>query len=411
MISISLCAHADLLSIIDRDTLNIGVINDEHHHRLLKSGHAGTDAELAKGFADYLGVKLNIVPFYSEDALIGALKKKQIDVAAPRFSTLVKEETVAHGPLFFSSPLMIISRHGDLQGCLNASAAKRTIKHSFVPTAEVVTQLDWQSSDLVNTATLLDAVDKKNSECTLLPQAFFDSVAQFYPELTATTLPAQLNSPDKSSTVAMTKQWIVLPQNTALRSSIFEYTHLSRQNHTTDIINQTDLAVADINRADFVMDVENKLPHLQTELTRVQSVLPWQIIAAIDYLETQWYTGSLTTDKAADQVQMRINGINQQLEIINNQLPARIAGNDRDWLIVAAYHCGIAHIEDARQLVEQNGSNPDLWINIKQQLVRLSVPAYYQQTLHGYTNGNATLKFVDQVRFIADSINIVDVKE
>ncbi|MDC8830424.1 hypothetical protein [Alteromonas gilva] len=413
MLTVCFHVHADLHSIIDSAALNVGVINDEHHHRFLKSGHAGTDASLARGFADYLGVKLTIVPFYTEQALMQALAQGRIHIAAPRFSGLADDEAVVAGPAFFSSPLAIVHRRDSQKGCLNAPPQQRLIKQALVPTARATTQLDWHSSSMVDTPALLDAITNNKSECTLLPKAFFNEVSKDYPTLTTTPLPDTASETAPSGTVTMTKRWLLLPQDVALRSSLFEYTHLNRQHYA--ISNKPDTSQHEPHKpdsssvSDFVMAVENKLSHLHEEFKHETTVLPWQVIVAIDYIESQWRNDkTLTSAETGPQRQQRITVINRQLEELNQQLPARITGVDRDWLLIAAYHCGLAHIEDARQLTMQAGSNPDLWINIKQQLSRLSLPAYYHQSQYGYTNGKQTLQFVDTVRLFADSLQVMN---
>ncbi|MEC9263439.1 MAG: hypothetical protein VYD53_18945, partial [Pseudomonadota bacterium] len=66
-------AQSTLNSVLEEQVLKVGLINDRHHYHLTGDGPTGFDYGYARGLADYLGVTLQAVPFYSETKLYRAL--------------------------------------------------------------------------------------------------------------------------------------------------------------------------------------------------------------------------------------------------------------------------------------------------------------------------------------------------
>lgn len=73
---------------------------------------------------------------------------------------------------------------------------------------------------------------------------------------------------------------------------------------------------------------------------------------------------------------------------------------ERQNMVLASYNGGIHHIHDAMRLCRRDGRNPHKWADVKQYVLRLSDPRYYQDTLvhYGYMRGQETADYVDRIR-------------
>ncbi|MFC2552717.1 MAG: lytic transglycosylase F, partial [Rodentibacter sp.] len=60
-----------------RGTLVVGTINNPLYYFVGSEGESGLEYELAKSFADYLGVKLEIEVFDNPNAVLGALENNR----------------------------------------------------------------------------------------------------------------------------------------------------------------------------------------------------------------------------------------------------------------------------------------------------------------------------------------------
>ena len=73
---------------------------------------------------------------------------------------------------------------------------------------------------------------------------------------------------------------------------------------------------------------------------------------------------------------------------------------ERQNMALASYNGGIHHIRDAMRLAERDQRNPQRWEDVRQYVLRLKDPQYYQDTLvrYGYMRGNETADYVDRIR-------------
>ncbi|MBF4248140.1 lytic transglycosylase F, partial [Vibrio anguillarum] len=69
-----------------RGVLRVGTLNNQLSYYIGPDGPAGLDYELAREFANQLGVKLEIKPAYRLSSLFPALKNGEIDVIAAGLS-------------------------------------------------------------------------------------------------------------------------------------------------------------------------------------------------------------------------------------------------------------------------------------------------------------------------------------
>lgn len=73
---------------------------------------------------------------------------------------------------------------------------------------------------------------------------------------------------------------------------------------------------------------------------------------------------------------------------------------ERMKFVLAAYNCGMGHIQDAQRLAEKNGKNPSIWTNNTETYLLLkSQPKYYHDKVvkYGFCRGKQTYDFVIEI--------------
>ena len=78
--------QANLQRILDRGYVSVGTIFGPTSYYVEAEGPAGFEYELAKRYADYIGVELKIIPTYSLDELFDMLDAGQVDFLAAGLS-------------------------------------------------------------------------------------------------------------------------------------------------------------------------------------------------------------------------------------------------------------------------------------------------------------------------------------
>lgn len=144
--------------------------------------------------------------------------------------------------------------------------------------------------------------------------------------------------------------------------------------------------------------------------------LPWELVAAVSYQESQWdpkaksYTGvqglmQITKSTAKDlgiedihNVEENIFGGAKYLKQLISLMPDHLSDTDRIILALAAYNLGIGHLFDAFKIANNLGKNPYDWNHLKKILPKLSEETFYQQTQFGSARGNETVAFVERTK-------------
>ncbi|MBI5659073.1 MAG: membrane-bound lytic murein transglycosylase MltF [Nitrosomonadales bacterium] len=174
----------------------------------------------------------------------------------------------------------------------------------------------------------------------------------------------------------------------------------------------------------FITRTRTDLPHFRLlfEEAGMLTGIDWQLLAAIGYHESHWnplatsFTNvrgmMMLTEETADRMgvtnrldpRQSIAAGARYLQLLKEQLPLRIADEDRTWLALAAYNQGMGHLEDARVLTERAGLNPDMWGDVKKMMPLLAQPQYFEQTKHGRARGGEAVIMVETVRLYYDML-------
>jgi membrane-bound lytic murein transglycosylase F len=75
---------------------------------------------------------------------------------------------------------------------------------------------------------------------------------------------------------------------------------------------------------------------------------------------------------------------------------------DRTLIALASYNVGYGHVRDAQKLAAEMGMNPGSWSALQQVLPLLRYPKYYKRTEHGYCRGTEPVRYVKRIRTYYD---------
>ena len=389
------------------------------------AGPTGYECDLLRGFAEQIGVKLELVYLANGSQVLDYVAGGKVDIGAAGINvTAVRSEQVR-----FTKPVQTVRQQlvyrsdqkkprdpGDLDGKLavplGSSMAERLVqlRASRYPTLQWLEVPDAGGNDLL--ARVVDGeltYTIANSDLVALNRRHAPKLKVAF---------------DLSGNEDIA--WAVqLGRDASLYDRVQDYlttlpeTELARLRDRHFGVVESDEYLGVVR---FVTDVKALLPKYQRyfEDAGERYGLDWRTLAAIGYQESKWnpdavsFTGvrgimMLTLDTAQhldvkdrEDPAQSIEGGARYLQQLVRKMPASIAEPDRTWMALAAYNQGLGHLHDARKLAQKVGKNPNSWEDVLEGMRRLSQEQWYSQTKHGYARGGEAVRFVTNVRSYYD---------
>ena len=398
-------------------------------------GETGPEVELAREFANFLGVRLEIRAADSFSRLASMLENGDGDMIAANLSrTPAREERFNFGPDYQETRMLVVYRRGqrrprsfeDLAGLKIMVIADSSYEESLELARFDVPELEWEPRSDVGMEELLLAVSDGAIDATLVDSNIFNLNGGFYPRVAigftlSATIPhawAFPKGPDRSL-VQQAEVFIeqVKEDGTlaALQSAFYD---------VGDRLTRVDMR-------QFMSQVRDRLPPLIPMFQEVADAygMDWRLLAAIGYQESHWdpqassYTGvrglMMLTRRTANQLGVTdrldpwqsIEGGARYLLQLSERLPERIGEPDRTWMALAAYNMGMGHLEDVRRLTERLGGDPDAWEDVNERLGLLTQERYYRDTRYGYARGHEARKYVANIQGYYETLVWMDTRE
>lgn len=420
---------SSLQKVLDDGVLKVGTNYGQTTYYNGPEGPEGFEYELVAGFADYLGVDIEVYPYYTLSELFPELASHNIDIVAAGITvTPQRSEAFRFGPGYQAVSQKLVFKQGntrprslkDLSGDLTVVAGS---SH-----AEVLQQqrlkgatAAWQETEERDAEELLEMVSTGEIDYTVADSNILAVVRRRFPDLSiGFTL-----APEQSIA------WMLdLKQDDSLLAALVEYFGLIQSNGKFAALEDKYFGhVRTFNYVDtreFIKAAEKLLPTYRPLFENYADDLDWRLLAAMSYQESHWdpkaksATGvrgmmMLTLATAKDQgvtsrldPQQSIRGGSRYFASLLRRIPDRIQEPDRIWLAMAAYNVGLGHLEDARVLTQRQGGNPDMWIDVKQRLPMLRQKKYYKTTRYGYARGNEAVTYVENIRRYYDTLVWLD---
>lgn len=403
-----------VLHVITRTAPSIYVESEE--------GPTGYDYELAKLFANELGVKLRIRVADDNTEILSVLGKNYAHFGMaglsrqPEFSD--QYHTVATG--ITAQSILVYNRDverpaslADLAGKTVHVVADSNHEHRLNEALNKTADLQWQVHPGLDAAGVLTRVESGEFPYAIISSNELDLNHVFYPmvkEAFAIGEPGKLAwffpAAQDDSLAKAARQFLENLDSNGTLAQVAErfYGHLDRLNY--------------VGARTFMHHVENRLPKYESlfrDYARDFN-MDWRLLAAIGYQESHWRPNAESPTGVRGLMMLTRNtashiGINNRLDaeesiqggakyfrIVHEKIPERIPEPDRTWFALASYNVGFGHLEDARRLTEGAGKDPDRWMDVKEFLPLLAQKEWYTKTRFGYARGHEPVIYVQNIR-------------
>ncbi|WP_445497124.1 membrane-bound lytic murein transglycosylase MltF [Photorhabdus sp. SF281] len=406
--------------IMTRGELRISTISSPLIHLTSKKEPNGFDYELAKRFADYLGVKLEIKFRTNLNQLFDDLEKGDADfLAAGLTYNEEKLEQTRTGPAYYSVSQQLIYRKGtprprsfkDLKGKLLVTSGSAHVSTLKKMKEESYPELEWNETQQYNTRELLELVSEGKLDYTL-----GDSINVALQQRTHPNLAIAFDISEDNPLTWYLKR---IDDYSLYAAMLDFFSQMTEEDVMPRLEEKYFGHVGSFDYFDtlsFLSAIDHILPTYQPLFEKYSGEISWQLLAAIAWQESHWDpqatspTGvrglmMLTSPTAkglgvVDRLdpEESIKGGAIYLQNLMKRLPENIPKDERIWFALAAYNMGYGHMLDARKLTASQKGNPDSWLDVKARIPLLSQKKYYTNTTYGYARGHEAYRYVENIR-------------
>lgn len=387
-----------------------------------REGPTGYDYELAKLFAEELGVELRLRVAEDNTEILSVLSRDFAHIGLAGLSTqpLFENQYTAVPTGIAAQSIVVYNRDVDRPKTL-ADLAGQTLH--LVPDSNHEYQLEaltgeapnifWQVHPGLDAAGILARVETGELSYAVvssneldLNHVFFPQVKQGFSLGDAKELAWLFPASQDDSLMSAAKVFLekVHADGTIAQLSERFYGHLDHLNY--------------VGARTFMHHVKNRLPSYESSFRNHATVfnMDWRLLAAIGYQESHWRPDAVSPTGVRGLMMLTRNtanyiGVNNRLDaeesiqggakyfrMVHKRVPKRIAEPDRTWFALASYNVGFGHLEDARRLTKGAGKNPDRWLDVKEFLPLLAQKEWYKKTRYGYARGHEPVLYVQNIR-------------
>ncbi|MGD2295142.1 MAG: membrane-bound lytic murein transglycosylase MltF [Candidatus Aminicenantes bacterium] len=397
--------------------------NNAHCYYIYKDSPMGFEYELAKAFADDLGVDLKVsTPRWHR--MSAALKRGRGDfIAASLTITPERGQT-----LNFSDEYMTIQQHvivhKDNQQIKQLNSLKGKIVHirkessyhkRLLELNQKGYEIDLVLHKNIPTEELIRQVAEKEIEITVADSNIALLNRRYYPDI---RIAFPINEKQSLGWAVRKGQHNLLNEINRFFQAIktdgrFRNIH-EKYYANVEIFDYLDIKM-------FHEAIEDRLP-LYEGIIKEQAAeydFDWRLIAAAVYQESHFdpraksYTGvrglMQITQRTAKEMgiknrldpQQSIKGGVKYLSRLYNRFSG-VRGQNRMLLTLASYNVGYGHVKDAQIIAAKKGYDPKDWSSVEKTLPLLRYPKYYLNAKYGYARGTEPIRYVKRILIYYD---------
>ncbi len=386
----------------------------------------GPEFDLLRGFAEELGVSLNIQTAPGISDLTDTVAKADVHVGGAGLTVTEERRSV----LEFSEPYQQVTQHlvyrlgtgrprtpEDLIDkrvvVLAGSSHAETLRALKVD----LPRLTWREDSDAEVADLLYAVAQGEIDYTIADTPDFNINRNFLPDLriafdleVADAIAWAFPMAHSERLVEAANQYLMRIRRDGTLNRILDRYY----GHTEDFDY--------VGTRAFIRHVDSRLPGFESWFRKAAELqgLDWRLLAAVGYQESHWQAEAVSptgvrgimmlTEATAryldiadrEDPESSIYGAARFLARLKERLPSSVREPDRTWMALAAYNVGFYHVKDAMQIVRLQGGNPNTWVDIRQALPLLAQKKWYSQVEYGYARGWEPVRYVENIRSYLD---------
>lgn len=393
-------------------------------------GPTGIEYDLAKAFADDLGVNLRIVAVASAELAPKLAGRAGDFIAAGLAITPERLQSLRFTPPYQQVRQQLVYRLGNERPRSPAQLVGHNIEvvagSPYVDRLKALQAthpgIDWIETD-DEVEDLLIGVWEGLVEYTVADSNIVALNRQYYPEL---QVGLDLNEPQHLA-------WAFRNDgDDSLYRAASRFLETARKNGTLAYLIERyygpSLRFNYFNTAAYIDRIDDTLPRYRHLFQRAGGKynLDWRLLAAVGYQESYWDPGAISPTGVrglmmlTQTTSLEIGVVNREdaaesidggaryLRTLIDRMPPRVPDPDRTWMALAAYNVGINHLEDARIITQKHGRDPNKWLDVETYLPYLTKPAWYQNTRFGYARGHEPVQYVHRIRAYYDILVKID---
>jgi membrane-bound lytic murein transglycosylase F len=402
--------------------LRVVTRNSPTTHYTGARGPEGPEYDLAKGFAQHLGVRLKLMTAERFAELIPAVETGAAHIAAAGLTiTPERSRRVEFGPSYRQVKQLLIYRVGTRRPRSLADVDGKRLEvvsgSSYIETLEAAREehpeLVWSENPNADLASVLLDVAERRIDYTVADSSLFKIYRNYLPEIRQGLEIAS----DDSLAWAFPRR-----HDSSLLDQAAAYLAKAREegflNRLEERYYKRTQRFDYVGTRRFIRDFHDKLPAYREVFAQAGAEygIDWRLLAAIGYQESHWDPEAVSptgvrgimmlTEATADVIgiqdrvdpEQSILGGAEYFVRTKERLPKSIKEPDRTWFALAAYNVGYGHVMDARRITAQLEKHPDRWVDVKKSLPLLAQSNWYEHTRHGYARGWEPVLYVENIR-------------
>ncbi|WP_028469721.1 membrane-bound lytic murein transglycosylase MltF [Neptunomonas japonica] len=405
-------------------SIRVATRNTPSAYYIDKSGPAGFEYELAKAFADDLGVEIDLIIPDTINGLFQTIEKRDAHIVAAGINiSSARQTSFEFSTPYAESISTVIYRLK--QGIPAPKSVDDLIDKKTLVLANSIQEeqleniksahpnLAWQATSELTNTDILDKVFSQEVDYAIVDSSVYESQSSFYPGLnSAFTI-------GKSQPIA----WVLTPnQDGSLKRAVNKFLEKPKTKTLIKSLKEKYFEKRNpLNYFDtvtFKQDMETRLSCLEQYfyMAEQETDFDWMLLASIAYQESHWKADAVSptgvrgimmlTNAAAKEVGVAdrtdpiqsIRGGAEYLLNVKRKIPERIKEPDHTWFALAGYNVGFGHLEDARVLTQRANKDPDKWDDVKEFLPLLSKKKYFSTVKYGYARGQEPVQYVANIK-------------
>lgn len=418
--SLAMSARVDLPEIQKRDTLRVITQNSATSYFLFRGDERGLEYELARDFADFLGVNLQMVVPPSPEDMVPWLMEGKGDIIAPGLLTAVPNHLTALRSQPYDSSYFVVVTRGRSIGSLDELAGRTVHAVPSGPGYYALVDLNTALDSSITIApapaawdyeTLLSALSTGEVEAVIAPwplariERSYHQNIKIGPRIGRDEPVGWYVRPGAAQLAAAVNVFMDGVQSSgatiALRAKYFEKggraaRYRAEKAHF--------LNAGQISPYDGI---------LRTAAERAE--LDWLLCAAVMFEESGFSNELQSPMGAAGLMQIMPatasalgvtdlldpeQNVDAGVRYLRTQIDQFAGLEKRDAVAfgLAAYNVGVGHVEDARKLAAETGKDPNRWRgNVEAAMELLAHQRFYRRSSTGYFRGSETARYVNAV--------------
>lgn len=417
----------------ERGKLTVIMVNNANVYYSYRDQYMGFEYDLAKAFADSLGVTLEVItPGWDE--LFKTLNSGKADLIAAGMTITEPREHIVNfsdGYLDIQQQVIVHKSNKSIQG-LEDLAGKTIHIRSGTSYEQRLKELKDQGLDVtvvlhknMPTEELINKVSQKKIEITIadsniamLNQRYYPDIRIAFPIEKTQSLGWAVRKGDIQLLLTVNR-FLTKTHDNGLFATIYD-----RYYRGVSVFDYVDLKK-------FHRRLETRLPKYKTLIQEEAKKhgLDWRMIVAVVYQESHFnpraksYTGvrglMQVTLKTAKEMGIK-NRISPDQSIkagvgyiakLYDRFDDIENHDERILFALASYNVGYGHVRDAQGICRNKGWDPNRWASLKKALPLLVEEEYHTKTTYGYARGSEPVRFVSRILVYFDIIKQKWIKE